>query len=98
MADRPFGPDVVAAVTAHVNDDHANACLDIVRALGPAPAATEACLEDVDAETATFAAVVGGEVVRVRVPWARPIAERAEIRTAIVAMHERATAALAAAR
>ncbi len=92
MADRPFGPDVVAAVTAHVNDDHADACLDIVRALGPLPSATEACLDDVDAEAATFSAVVGGEVVRVRVPWTRRISERGEIRTEIVAMHERATA------
>lgn len=98
MADRPFGPDVVAAVTSHVNDDHADACLDIVRALGPMPAATEACLEDVDAEAATFAAVAGGDVVRVRVPWARRITERAEIRTEIVALTDRATAALAAAR
>ena len=92
MVDRPFAPDVVAAVTARVNDDHADACLDIVRALGPLRAATEACLDDVDAEAATFAAVVGGAVVRVRLPWARRISERGEIPTAIVAMHERARA------
>ena len=96
MPDRPFGPDVVAAVTAHVNADHTDACLDIVRALGAVPAATEACLDDVDAEGAVFAAVVDRAVVRVRVPWAGRISERAEIRAAIVAMHERATAALAA--
>ena len=98
MSDRPFGPGVVAAVTAHVNDDHGDACVDIVRGLGNVRDAGEACLDDVDAEAATFAAVVDRRVVRVRVPWSRRISERAEIRTEIVAMHERAVAALAAAR
>lgn len=93
MADRPFDAAVVAAVTGHVNDDHAAACLDIVRGLAGLPTASEACLDDVDAVAATFTAIVGGEVVRVRVPWSRRIAERGEIRTEIVAMHERATAA-----
>jgi hypothetical protein len=96
MAERPFGPDVVAAVTGHVNEDHADACLDIVRGLGHVRDATEACLDDVDAEGATFNALVDGRLVTVRVPWSRTIAERADIRTEIVAMHERATAALAA--
>ena len=95
MSDRPFGPDVVAAVTTHVNDDHAEACLAIVRALGGVPAATSARLDDVDADAATFTATVDGRTERVVVPWARPIAERAEIRTEIVALTERATAALA---
>lgn len=96
--ERPFDAAVVAAVTSHVNDDHGDACLDIVRALGGVPSASEACLEDVDAVSATFGALVGGEVVRVRVPWSRRIGERAEIRTEIVAMHERAAAARAGTR
>lgn len=82
MSDRPFGPDVVAAVTTHVNDDHPGACLDIVRGLGALDgAAIEARLTDVDAVAATFTASVGGRDVRVWVPWSRRIAERAEIRT-----------------
>ena len=93
MPERPFDAAVVTAVTTHVNDDHPDACLDIVRALGGLRTASEACLDDVDAEAATFAAVVDGTVTRVRVPWSRPIAERAEIRTALVEMTERATAA-----
>ena len=92
MSDRVFAPDVVAAVTAHVNADHRDACLDIVRALGDAHDATEAWLTDVDAAGATFGMRLGGEVVPVRVPWSRRIAERGEIRTEIVALHDRATA------
>ena len=98
MSDRPFDAAVVAAVTSHVNDDHGDACLDIVRALGGVTAASEACLDDVDADAAVFVAVVGNGTVRVRVPWSRRITERAEIRHEIVAMHERATTALAAAQ
>ncbi|MDQ1711060.1 MAG: hypothetical protein QOE45_510 [Frankiaceae bacterium] len=98
MSDRPFDSAVVAAVTTHVNDDHADHCLDIVRGLGNLPRATEACLDDIDGAAATFAAVIDGTVVRVRVPWTRRIADRAEIRAEVVAMHERAAAALAGAR
>lgn len=94
MADRPFGPDVVDAVARHMNTDHAGDCLTIVRGAAGLRAATAARLDDVDATGATFVALVDGREVAVRVAWTRPIAQRAEIRTEVVALHDAARSAL----
>lgn len=98
MEDRPFGSDVVDAVARHMNSDHAEDCLTIVRGVAGLREATAARLEDVDATGATFVALVGGREVPARVGWTRRIAERAEIRIEVVALHDAARAALGAAR
>lgn len=40
MSQNPFGPDVIAAISRHMNDDHATDALVIVRGLGDTPDAT----------------------------------------------------------
>lgn len=89
-----IGPEVVAAVTAHMNADHPEDNLLIVRSLGGRPDATAATMAGLDGAAAWFDAEVGGETVRVPVAWSVPITERATIRTEVVRMYHEACAAL----
>ena len=82
----PFDADVVAAVTRHMNEDHAGDCLLIVRGLGGQPDATSATMSGLTAAGIDFAATVRGSTVSVCVPWAISIATRADIRTEAVRM------------
>lgn len=85
-----FDEAVVSAVLAHMNDDHTDDSLDVVRAFGQ-PGASAARMVDLDTEAGVFAADVEGTEVEVRVPWpAGPISERPEIRHQVVAVHEEA--------
>ncbi|MEV4562199.1 DUF2470 domain-containing protein [Nonomuraea sp. NPDC049419] len=83
----PFTPDVVEAIKRHMNDDHAEDGLLIVRALGGRPDAGTAVTSDVDAEAITFT-IDGGE--RVRVPWGETLTERAQVRKAVVRLYREA--------
>ncbi|MFC5730383.1 MULTISPECIES: DUF2470 domain-containing protein [Nocardioides] len=90
-----FDPDVVDQVLAHMNGDHLDDNLLIVRANG-APQATAASMSDVDGEAGTWT-VVGpeGPIGAVRIPWpSGPITQRAEIRREVVALYDAACAAL----
>ncbi|WP_433437100.1 DUF2470 domain-containing protein [Nonomuraea sp. CA-141351] len=80
----PFTADVVEAIKRHMNDDHAEDALIIVRGLGGRPAATSAVTSGVDAEAIEFT-VDGGE--RVRVPWGETLTERAQVRKAVVRLY-----------
>ncbi|MEG9224475.1 DUF2470 domain-containing protein [Aeromicrobium sp. Sec7.5] len=88
-----FEPAVIEAVLAHMNDDHTDDALVIVRAFGQ-PDAESATMTGLDGDAGTFAAVVGGVATEVRVPWSEPITERPQIRREVVALHDRACAAL----
>ncbi|MBB6172475.1 putative heme iron utilization protein [Nocardiopsis mwathae] len=88
MPPTPFSPEVVQAVTKHMNDDHAADSLLICQALGGRPAATAARMTGLDGYGADFAAVVDGTEVEVRIPWSRPLSERAEIRREVVRMYQ----------
>lgn len=87
----PFTPDAVEAIKRHMNDDHAEDGLLIVRALGGRPEAASAVTTDVDAEAITFT-IDGGE--RVRVPWGETLTERAQVRKAVVRLYREACARL----
>ncbi|MGW0807603.1 DUF2470 domain-containing protein [Nonomuraea sp. NPDC002799] len=80
----PFSADAVEAIKRHMNDDHTDDALIIVRAFGGRPEAASAVTSDVDAEAIEFT-VDGGE--RVRVPWGEPITERAQVRKAVVRLY-----------
>ena len=88
-----FEPAVVDAVLAHMNDDHADDALVIVRAFGQ-PDAESATMTALAGEAGVFSAVVGGVATEVRVPWSVPITERPQIRREVVVLHERACAVL----
>src|SRR5690625_4488391 len=89
-----FSPDVVRAVTAHMNDDHGDDSLVIVQANGAA-GATASRMVDLDG-TGGLWEVVEGDVTRhVRVDWpSGSISERAQMRREIVLLYRAACDAL----
>lgn len=84
---------MVDAVLAHMNDDHTDDALLIVRAFGE-PTAESATMTGLDGEAGVFSAVVDGIATEVRVPWSEPITERPQIRREVVVLYDRACAAL----
>jgi hypothetical protein len=88
---------VVAAVLSHMNSDHADDNLLIARAFAD-PAATACAMTSLDGEAGYWGYAVegsGDERDReLRMPWAAPITERAEIRREIVSLYEQAHARL----
>lgn len=90
----PFTPDVVAAVTAHMNSDHPEDNALIAEALGGVAGTTSATMTGISPAGATFLAVTDDGEREVTVPWAIEIAERADIRHEVVRMYHEACAAL----
>lgn len=89
-----FDPAVVDAVLAHMNDDHADDSLRIVRAFGR-PQATAAEMVGLDEHGGIWWVEVvdegGGDGSELRVEWpGAPLAERADIRRAVVELHDEA--------
>lgn len=84
-----FDPAVIAAVTGHMNGDHAADNLLIVRAFAE-PDATSARMTGLDGEYGEWAADVAGAVRTVRIPWLAPVTDRASIRTEVVALYRAA--------
>ena len=82
-----FSEDVVAAVLHHMNDDHSDDSLVIVRGFAE-PRATAATRTGLDADAGEWSADVDGEQRRVRIPWLGPVAERADIRREVVALYD----------
>ncbi|SCE78632.1 Protein of unknown function [Micromonospora echinospora] len=85
-----FGPDVVAAVTRHMNDDHADDCRLICQGLGGQPRATEARMSGMDDEAMEFVATVDGAPVPVRIPFHTRLTERRQIRAEAARMYREA--------
>ena len=94
VSENPFGPDVIAAVARHMNDDHTEDSLVIVRALGGTPDATAARVSGLDGTGVDFTVTDGGAERTVRVPFARPLTERPEIRAEFVRLYTEAATAL----
>ncbi|WP_432968635.1 DUF2470 domain-containing protein [Dactylosporangium sp. CA-233914] len=91
---QPFTAEVIVAVSRHMNADHPADSLLICRALGGRPDATAATMTGMDGDGIDFAAVVDGREVPVRVPFSRPLTERAEVRPEVVRMYRESCAAL----
>ncbi|HEX2145807.1 MAG TPA: biliverdin-producing heme oxygenase [Glycomyces sp.] len=90
----PFEPKVIAAVCHHMNTDHAADTLVICRGAGGAPDAESARMTGFDGDGADFSAVVDGTEVPLRVEWAAPLSERAEVRPEIVRLFTESKAQL----
>ncbi|GAA2619877.1 DUF2470 domain-containing protein [Paractinoplanes durhamensis] len=90
----PFPPEVVEQIAGHMNGDHADDNLLIVRSLGGIPSATAARMSGMDADAMEFAAVVDGIEVPVRVPFAERLTERRQVRAEAVRMYRDACTAL----
>lgn len=93
MSDGPFPPDVVAEIVRHMNEDHAEDTLLMVRVLGDRPDAESAAMTGVDADGADFVANVGGAEVPVRLDWGERLTERKQVREEVVRLYRRAAAA-----
>lgn len=90
----PFTPEIIGAVTAHMNTDHPEDNLLIARSLGAVPTATSAVMTGLDPAGAHFQATTDAGPVDFTVPWAIEITERASFRHEVVRMYHEACAAL----
>jgi putative heme iron utilization protein len=90
----PFPPEVVEQIARHMNGDHAEDSVLIVRALGGMPAATAARMSGMDCDAMEFAAVVDGIEVPVRIPFSERLVDRRQVRSEAVRMYRDACAAL----
>ncbi|MFF1876477.1 DUF2470 domain-containing protein [Leifsonia sp. NPDC058230] len=81
-----FDPDVVNAVLRHMNGDHRDDNLIIARANG-APEASAATMIALDENAGVWSVRVGDEDAELRIPWTVPVAERADIRKAVVFLY-----------
>lgn len=84
-----FPAEVVQAVLRHMNEDHTEDSLTIVRAFAD-PAATAATMTGLDGAGGTWDASRGGRTISVTVPWTEPAVERADLRREVVRLHEQA--------
>ncbi|MBF6210088.1 DUF2470 domain-containing protein [Nocardia puris] len=75
---------------AHLNDDHADALLDMAHAFGGYPDATEAVCERADRYGLDLRVRTPRGVARTRVGYAQPIASAGELRAATVDLAHRA--------
>jgi putative heme iron utilization protein len=90
----PFPPEVVAQITRHMNQDHAEDNVLIVRGLGGMATATSARMCGLDADGMEFAAAVDDVEVPVRIPFGQRLTERGQVRAEAVRMYREACAAL----
>lgn len=81
---------------AHLNEDHADALLDMARAIGGCPEATAARCLDADRSGLDLLAETPGGRRAVRVPYEEPIDGPDGLRQATVKLAQRARAELAA--
>ncbi|MEV4638399.1 DUF2470 domain-containing protein [Actinoplanes sp. NPDC049548] len=89
-----FPPDVVEQIARHMNGDHAEDNVLIVRGLGGIAAASAARMSGMDADGMDFEATVNGIAVPVRIPFQQRLTERRQVRAEAVRMYREACAAL----
>jgi hypothetical protein len=91
-----FDDAALAGVLGHMNDDHRDDNLLIVRAFGERADASSARMVDFDGVGGLWvASAADGESWEVRVPWlGGAITERREVRREIVALYDAACARL----
>lgn len=92
--DDPVSREAGRAI-AHLNADHADALLDMARALGGCTDATAARCLDADRTCLTLAVITPADELTVRVPYDEPIDDAEGLRKATVKLAHRARAALA---
>ena len=89
-----FPPDVVAQIARHMNDDHADDNVLIVRGLGGIGTASAARMSWLDEDGMDFEATVDGIAVPVRISFSERLTERRQVRVEAVRMYQEACAAL----
>lgn len=84
-----FADDVVAAVLHHMNDDHTDDSLIIVRGHAEA-GASSATMSDLDTDGGTWLVEVDGGEREIRIDWPIEVTERPHIRQAVVVLYDSA--------
>ncbi len=84
--------EAVHGICRHMNNDHPEMALQIVRVLGGQPGAERVETVGVDELGMHFVAHQQQTAAPVAVPFARPAAERAQVRSAVIELYRRATA------
>jgi hypothetical protein len=79
-------PEVTAAVVAHMNADHLGDSLAICRHFAEAPMLSAARLVSLDSEALEFEIEVDEVLTSMRIPWLRPLEDRADIRAQLKEM------------
>lgn len=87
--------EVVAAVTAHMNGDHADDNVVICRGVGGRPDVETATMSGLDLDAITFSVTtVDGSADEVRIPFSAPLADRPQIRAEVAQMFHDSAARL----
>lgn len=91
-----FDPDTRRAVLAHMNADHLDDNVLIVRAFGPHPVVSTAVMTGFDGDGGDWDVTSDeGATSAMRIPWpAGSITERREVRREVVALYDAACARL----
>lgn len=87
-------PDVVTAVLAHMNGDHAEDCVVMCRGLGGRPGTTAATMTGFDDEAVELLADGPDGPAPVRIPFAEPLTGRAQVRAEVARMYHESAALL----
>jgi putative heme iron utilization protein len=95
MTNHPSNPNdpvsrEAGGAIAHLNADHADALLDMARALGGCPEATSARCLDADSAALTLEATIPTGTLTLRIPYGEPITDAAGLRKATVKLAQRA--------
>lgn len=84
----PFSSDVIEAVCSHMRGDHGKDTLVMCQGVGGHPKATEAEMISLDGIGGDYRISVPEGEKTIRIPWARPLTERAEIRPEVVRIYQ----------
>ncbi|QSB04745.1 DUF2470 domain-containing protein [Natronoglycomyces albus] len=93
-SNNPFPPDVIDAVRRHMNDDHAADTLVMCRGVGGHPDATAAEMTGMDGEAGIYRLTLPEGEKTIRIPWERPLTQRAEVRPEVVRIYTESCAIL----
>ncbi len=84
--DAALPPEQIAAMIAHMNDDHADAVLGYVHNYAGLPAAVAATLVALDANGMLVHAIIDGAPQPVAIPFDHTLRDAADARDALIAM------------
>ena len=87
-------PEVVTAVMAHMNGDHADDCIVIAKVLGGRPDTTAAKMTGLDADAIELQVDGADGAATLRVPFSERLTERAQVRAEVARMYHESAAAL----
>lgn len=86
-----FDAEIVTAISTYMNDDSMEATLGaIIERARPDLAGKRALIVGFDGDGVDFDVATDAGPERIRIDWARPITERAEVRQELLALYERA--------